>query len=292
MVDGGHGAERQHLAQREGHVRGLPHLLHRRRDQRGQALAAVIQRDRHGVPAVFAEGGEGRLDAVRRGHHAVLADAALLVAGLVQRRQHVAGEFAGFLEDRLDQIVRYFLVARQGGDAVEPADLPHGEKHVANRRFISGHHNLRRDSASGVQPMASAERACSRRMNFWILPVEVFGSGAEDEALGHLEPRQMRAAMLQELLLRRLGALAQFDEGARHLAPFLVRRRHDRRRQHVLVAVQHVLDLQRRDVLAARNDDVLRAVLDLDVAVGLDHREIAGAEPAAGEALLSSRARS
>src|SRR2546430_4490110 len=42
---------------------------------------------------------------------------------------------------------------------------------------------------------------------------------------------------------------------------------------------------ERADVLAARDDDVLGAVLDLDVAVGLHHREIAGVEPAAGESL-------
>ena len=45
--------------------------------------------------------------------------------------------------------------------------------------------------------------------------------------------------------------------------------------------VQHVLDLDRRDVFAARNDDVLGAILDLDVAVGMHHAEIAGMEPAA-----------
>jgi hypothetical protein len=49
------------------------------------------------------------------------------------------------------------------------------------------------------------------------------------------------------------------------------------------MAIEHVLDFERGDVLAARDDDVLRAVLDLDVAVGLHHGEVAGAEPAAGE---------
>jgi hypothetical protein len=49
------------------------------------------------------------------------------------------------------------------------------------------------------------------------------------------------------------------------------------------VAVQRVLDLDRADVLAAADDDVLAAVLDLHVAVGLHHRQVAGVEPAAGE---------
>jgi hypothetical protein len=52
------------------------------------------------------------------------------------------------------------------------------------------------------------------------------------------------------------------------------------------VAVERVLDLDRRDVLAARDDDVLRAVLDLDIAVGVGDREIAGMEPAAGKRLF------
>ena len=53
--------------------------------------------------------------------------------------------------------------------------------------------------------------------------------------------------------------------------------------------VEHFLDLQRRDVLAAGDDDVLRAVLDLHIAVGMHHREIAGVEPAAGECLRAGR---
>ena len=65
----------------------------------------------------------GLLETVRRRHHAVLAQRQpCLVAGLVQRRQHVAGEFGGLLEDRLDQIVASLLVAGQGGDFVEAAD--------------------------------------------------------------------------------------------------------------------------------------------------------------------------
>jgi hypothetical protein len=52
------------------------------------------------------------------------------------------------------------------------------------------------------------------------------------------------------------------------------------------VAIEDVLDLDRRDILAARNDDVLRAVPQLDIAVGMDDSEIAGVEPAAGKGFL------
>ena len=50
--------------------------------------------------------------------------------------------------------------------------------------------------------------------------------------------------------------------------------------------VQHVLDLDRGDVLAAGDDDVLGAVLDDDVAVLIEHAEVAGVKPAAGKGLL------
>ena len=50
--------------------------------------------------------------------------------------------------------------------------------------------------------------------------------------------------------------------------------------------VDDVLDLDRGDVLAAGDDDVLGAVLELDIAVRVHDAEIAGMEPAAGEGFL------
>jgi hypothetical protein len=51
------------------------------------------------------------------------------------------------------------------------------------------------------------------------------------------------------------------------------------------MGAQHALDFDRGDVLAAGNDDVLGAVLDLQVAVGMHHAEVAGPEPAIGNRL-------
>ena len=48
---------------------------------------------------------------------------------------------------------------------------------------------------------------------------------------------------------------------------------------------QRVLHLDRRDVLAAGDDDVLGPVAELDVAVGVHDAEVAGVEPAAAEGL-------
>ena len=143
MVDGGNGAGGQHLAQRKRQVGGFPHFLHGSGDQRRQALSAKFERRRHGVPAVFAEGGESLFYTRRGRHHAVLADAARLVAGMVERREHVAGEFAGFFKNGLDQIVGNLVIARQGGDVSEVSDFPHGEKHIADGRLIGGHDGLR-----------------------------------------------------------------------------------------------------------------------------------------------------
>ena len=47
------GALVQHRAEREGHVGGLPHLLHRHRQRPGQPLSAVLGIERHAVPAAF-----------------------------------------------------------------------------------------------------------------------------------------------------------------------------------------------------------------------------------------------
>ena len=92
--------------------------------------------------------------------------------------------------------------------------------------------------------------------------------------------------MGDQLGLGRVGLGLQLDEGAGHLAPFLVRLGDHRGQHDGRVLVERVLDLDRGDVLAARDDDVLGAVLELDVAVRILHREVAGMEPAAGEGCL------
>ncbi len=93
----------------------------------------------------------------------------------------------------------------------------------------------------------------------------------------------MLAAPGHDLGLGRRLAGLQLDEGARRLAPFLVGPCDDGGGLDRRVLVERVLDLDRGDVLAAGDDDILGAVLELDVAVRMAHAEIAGVEPAAGE---------
>jgi hypothetical protein len=47
--------------------------------------------------------------------------------------------------------------------------------------------------------------------------------------------------------------------------------------------VQYTLDLQARDILATGDDDVLCAVVDLDVAVAVANGEVSRVELASGE---------
>src|SRR2546428_1795743 len=100
-----------------------------------------------------------------------------------------------------------------------------------------------------------------------------------------LEVGDVLAAELDDLGLG--GALARLEghEGLGALAPLGVGHRHHRALHHRRVLGHRLLDLDGRDVLAARDDDVLLAIAQLDVAVGVPHGQVAGVEPAAAEGL-------
>ena len=84
--------------------------------------------------------------------------------------------------------------------------------------------------------------------------------------------------------LRFVGGRAglQRDEGNRHFAPFLIGAGDHRGFHHRRMRRQRAFDFERRDVLAAGNDNVFRAVLDFDVTIRMHDAQIAGAEPAVG----------
>jgi hypothetical protein len=116
--------------------------------------------------------------------------------------------------------------------------------------------------------------------------VLVLGSSPNTTARGTLKPARcfLQCATMSSGVV--CAPSLELDEGARRLAPLRVGPRHHRGGQHVGVAVKHVFHLDGRNVLAARDDDVLAAVLDLDVAVGVLHRQVAAVEPATGKGLL------
>jgi hypothetical protein len=77
-----------------------------------------------------------------------------------------------------------------------------------------------------------------------------------------------------------VAPILQLDEGSRHFAPLLVGLGDHGSSDHRRVAIEHILDFQRRNVFATGDDHVLGAILDLDVAIAMDDRQIAGMEPA------------
>src|SRR5690606_20064148 len=108
----------------------------------------------------------------------------------------------------------------------------------------------------------------------------------KDDPLGELVAGEMFTAPGHQFLYRRFRALLQGNEGTGSFAPLDVGRCDYRRLQHLRMAIEYLLDLEGGDVLAAGDDDVFRAVLDLDIAIGMDHAQVAGSEPAAGQGLL------
>jgi len=88
---------------------------------------------------------------------------------------------------------------------------------------------------------------------------------------------------LDQLRLRDGLAGLAFDEGAGDLAPCRIGPGDHGDALHRRVLGQRFLDLDRRNVLAAGDDDVLGPVLELNVAVGMLDAEVARMEPAAGE---------
>src|SRR6185312_7887144 len=63
----------------------------------------------------------------------------------------------------------------------------------------------------------------------------------------------------------------------------------DRAFEYGRVGGDRLLDFDAGDVLAARDDDVLAAVAELDVAVGMPDGKVPGMEPAPGERLGGGR---
>ena len=105
----------------------------------------------------------------------------------------------------------------------------------------------------------------------------------ELDAARPLEAREPRAGERAERVAVERGAVAPHDDRRHLLAPARVRRADDRDVGDVGVRAQHRLDLGRRHVLAAGDDEVLHAPGDEEVAVGVAAAEVAGVEPAVAD---------
>ena len=128
----------------------------------------------------------------------------------------------------------------------------------------------------------------ARSCDFNILPGALRGSGSceNSDPHGRLEGGEMLADESAQFPLARLHARLQSYDRRRLFAEYPVRQAddggiHDRR-----MAVQNLLDLDAVDVLAAADQHVLLAIDDVEEALLVDLREIAGLEPVVLEGFL------
>ena len=129
-------------AQREGHVGRVPHLDRRGSQKPRQPLPAIFGIAAETVPAIADELAVGRAKALG-GDDAVLGQGgAALVAELVERREHLAGELRRLLEHHRRQLRGRFLIAGQGGQALQVRQFVDYERHVADGGTIRRHRPL------------------------------------------------------------------------------------------------------------------------------------------------------
>ncbi len=134
--DGLDGAQGEHGAKAEGHVRGLDHFEDRHFQGLGQPLAAVGGIRGKAVPAARGELTIGVAKARGRAHRSVLEGRPVQISGTVQGGQHLAGEGAGGFQHGGHRVgVRGREELRQ---ASEVRGFIKGEDEIANGRFV-GH---------------------------------------------------------------------------------------------------------------------------------------------------------
>src|SRR5215211_4804818 len=137
-------------------------------------------------------------------------------------------------------------------------------------------------------PVTSALRRCNRRLGELLAQCGLaeLADGRLRDLRQELEPigepplREVRSEELAQLVRGRRRAVAQHHARERALCPLLVGDRDHGRLRDRRVRHDRVLELDRRDPLAARLDHVLRAILDHDEAARVHRHDVAGLEPA------------
>ena len=103
-----------------------------------QFLAAELGRRGEAVPAGGGPGGVGLFPARRRGDGAVLERGAELVADTIERRDHVAGEAAGFLQHLVDHLLVEIAVKAFRQRGFQAGGVFERKSNVGNRGAV-GH---------------------------------------------------------------------------------------------------------------------------------------------------------
>ena len=130
-------AQRQQRAEPERHIRRAPDFGAGGVDRERQALAAERFRTRHRIPAGRGPAPIGVGPAGRGGHLAAVELDAVLVADPVQRRQHVAGEFSGFLQHGGGDVGVEIAVMAGLDGGLQAGAVIEGEQHVIDRRAVA-----------------------------------------------------------------------------------------------------------------------------------------------------------
>jgi len=98
----------------------------------------------------------------------------------------------------------------------------------------------------------------SRKTNFWILPVEVFGSSPKATDLGCLEVSQSAPNVVDNGLFRGPHPRLQRDKGLRNFAPMFVWNCDHGNFHHCGMARHGLLYFDCGDVLATRNNPAVQ----------------------------------
>ena len=140
------GQDRRDRALGEARIHGQRHVGRRHdlvddgRHRLRQALAAELRRRRDAHPAALGILPVGLLESLRRGDAAVVvAGAALLVAGAVDRLHHLFGELGRFAQHRLDQVGGGVGETGQIVQAADLEDVVEQEHRVVDGSLVGRH---------------------------------------------------------------------------------------------------------------------------------------------------------
>ena len=95
------------------------------------------------------------------------------------------------------------------------------------------------------------------------------------------EVREFRPGKLAQFAFFGARAFVENNKGMRCFAPAFMWESDDRYFLHCRVSQKHAFNFNGRNVFAATYDDVLHAIANFDVTIGMHDRGVAGMEPSA-----------
>ncbi len=121
-----------------------------------QFLAAPFGRRGEAIPAGGGPGGVGLFPARRRGDLAVLERGAEFVADAVERRDHVAGEAAGFFQHRIDRFLVEIAVKPFGNRGFQAGGMFERKGDVGDRGAVGHKANVAGARCASKRPKSRA----------------------------------------------------------------------------------------------------------------------------------------